>query len=167
MSWIKNLSDNLIVNANLYLDNKNNTDIKLPIPQKNHTIIQHITTPIIQIKKAKNKIVKNYNISWNLTASIDGIDFTQNYSCYDDECLESTFFIDEILDFANEQGFTKIGYKHPKVNEFNIIIDCDINEFIKKIQNFIKFKTGRFITNSITRLDCNSELYNATDVIKN
>jgi hypothetical protein len=148
MSWIDNLSKNLISNADLYIgDDKVDTVLNQPITQ-----------PTIQIKK--QKIVKNYNISWNLIANIDDIDFTQNYSCYDDKCLDSTFFIDEMLDFANDQGFTKIGYKHPKINEFNILIECDINEFTKKIKNFIEFKTGKFITHSITRLDNNDDIYN-------
>ena len=155
MSWVDNLSKNLISNADLYIgDDKVDTVLNQPITQP---ITQRITQPTIQIKK--QKVVKNYNISWNLIANIHDIDFTQNYSCYDDKCIESTFFIDEMLDFANDQGFTKIGYKHPKINEFNILIECDIDEFNKKIKNFIEFKTGKFITYSITRLDNNDDIY--------
>jgi hypothetical protein len=46
----------------------------------------------------------DYKYSWILTPNIDGIDFNKlhEYGCYDDRCLISTFFIDEMLDCLDD-----------------------------------------------------------------
>lgn len=41
------------------------------------------------------------DITWILTPNLEDIDLDNmmNYSCYDDKCLISSYFIDDILDF--------------------------------------------------------------------
>lgn len=90
--------------------------------------------------------------TWILTPDLTGIDIynLHNYSCYDDECLISTFYRDEILDFLDDNSIEVIDYILTKGKfQYKLTFNADIIYFNNIIDSFIGFKTGRFKTTSI------------------
>ena len=91
-------------------------------------------------------------ITWILKPDLINIDIDNlhNYGPYEDECLISTFYINEILDFLEYNNITSIKYslidkKYYYVLSFSVY---KIN-FNKIFDKMIKFETGRFKTKSI------------------
>jgi hypothetical protein len=102
------------------------------------------------------------NITWILTPELEDIDLDNmiSYSCYDDKCLISSYWIDDILDFLNTLEIKEIHYKEPIYNDkyqykIKFIIEESRLEEIK--DKLIEFKTGRFRTTSIYRFDVKEE----------
>lgn len=91
--------------------------------------------------------------TWILTPDLSdiNIDDIHDYSCYDDKCLISTFFRDEILDFLEEMEIKNVDIFLDTENKFQYKAKFDID--IVKLNNIsrflITFKTGRFKTTSI------------------
>ena len=94
-----------------------------------------------------NNIVKT-TFKWILKASMEGIDLNKNYGCYDNKCLESTYYIDEMLDFIEDfnKSVKICNVKHQSINEYQITFLCDTEFLTKNKQKIINFKTGRFKT---------------------
>lgn len=93
--------------------------------------------------------------TWYMTPDLTDIDLDNlyNYSCYDDKCLISTFFIDAICDFLEEKKISC--YKWSLDDKYRYVIVFDTSETIfNNIQeDLIKFKTGKFRTTSIYKLE--------------
>ncbi len=89
--------------------------------------------------------------TWILTPDITDIDINNlhNYSCYDEECLISTFYKDEILDFLDENNIKVNEYVLTENFQYKFNFNINKELFNDKINNFINFKTGRFKTSSI------------------
>ena len=89
--------------------------------------------------------------TWILTPDITDIDINNlhNYGCYDEECLISTFYIDEMLDFLDENNIKVNEYVFTKDFQYKFSFNINKELFNDKINNFINFKTGRFKTSSI------------------
>ena len=99
------------------------------------------------------------DITWILTPNLEDIDLDNmmNYSCYDDKCLISSYFIDDILDFLEEELKIKGStYKLPiYLDKYQYKMGFSLEESrLEEIKDqLIEFKTGRFITTSIYKLD--------------
>jgi len=90
--------------------------------------------------------------TWILTPDLTDIDIDNlyNYNCYDDECLISSFYIGEILDFL-EDNKIKVNYYTLTGDkwQYKIVFESEkikINDILNKL---IIFTSGRFKTTSI------------------
>jgi len=100
--------------------------------------------------------------TWILTPDLSGIDLDKlyEYSCYDDKCLISTFYIDEILDFLDEhaENKPKITYQCKEFTDkysWKILLIMTDDIYEKVIERLILFHTGRFKTSSIYKKNNN------------
>jgi hypothetical protein len=89
--------------------------------------------------------------TWILTPDLTGIDQNniQEYSCYDDKCLISTFYIDEICDFLESLRVKPFNYIQTETYQYKILFELDEDYYEEIRDKLIQFKTGRFITTSI------------------
>ena len=89
--------------------------------------------------------------TWILTPNTIDIDLDnmQEYSCYDDECLISTFYIDEIYDFLESLRVKPSNYNLTETYQYKILFELEENKYEEIRDKLIQFKTGRFITTSI------------------
>lgn len=88
--------------------------------------------------------------TWILTPEYtDQIDLDNFYSlsCYDDDCLISTFFRDEILDFLEDKDIKN--YIYTLNEKFQYKLSFETNQIDLIINDLINFTTGRFKTTSI------------------
>lgn len=91
-------------------------------------------------------------LTWILTPDLTDIDIDEmySYSCYDDKCLISTFFKDEILDFLEEQGIKNVNIILTDDKfQYKPLFEIDIKDLNKVVNTLINFKTGRFKTTSV------------------
>lgn len=87
-------------------------------------------------------------VIWVLRASIKDINFKSYYSEYDDKCLQSKYWIEDITSFINDNmGIVKIK-KCSFINEYEITFEIQKYNFNPK--DFIKFSSGRFRTHSLS-----------------
>ena len=86
-----------------------------------------------------------------LTPDLTDIDINNiaQYSCYDDKCLISTFFRDEILDFLSDNKIKYINYILDDKLKYRIIFKIDKTKFENVFDKLIYFETGRFKCTSI------------------
>ena len=89
--------------------------------------------------------------TWILTPELTDIDIDKinEYSCYDDKCLISTFYKDELLDFLEDNGVKVDEYTLTSDFQYKFKFNMSRELFDTKINDFIGFKTGRFKTTSI------------------
>ena len=89
--------------------------------------------------------------TWILTPDLTDIDLDNlyNYGCYDDKCLISTFYIDEMLDFLDENNIKNLGYNFNNKYQYSIKFNLDNSAFNNVVDKLINFSTGRFKTSSI------------------
>lgn len=106
--------------------------------------------------------------TWTLTPDLNHIDLDiiQNYSCYDDRCLISTFFRDDIFDFLYELEIDPL-YSKSEDYKYKIVFDLDDEVYEVKRQKLIDFKTGRFITSSIYYFDEECEKWKKIILVSN
>ena len=89
--------------------------------------------------------------TWILTPDLTGIelDDIQKYSCYDDKCLISTFYIDEIYDFLEILKVKPSNYIQTEKYQYKLLFELDEDYYEEIRDKLIEFKIGRFITTSI------------------
>lgn len=89
--------------------------------------------------------------TWTLTPSLEDIELENihQYSCYDDKCLISTFYLDEIIDFLDENKIKYSYYELTEKYQYKIVINLSEEDFENKKDKIIQFQTGRFKTSSI------------------
>lgn len=91
-------------------------------------------------------------LTWLLTPDLTDINIDEmyKYSCYDDKCLISTFFRDEILDYLREQEIKNVNIILTDDKfQYKTLFEIDITELNKLVNSLINFKTGRFKTTSV------------------
>jgi len=87
---------------------------------------------------------------WILKANLDGLDMSRDdYGCYDDDCLESTFWIDEMLDFIEEELDGQTKKKKLELTRYEILFSANANNVYDKFEEMTKFESGRFRTNAV------------------
>ena len=87
-------------------------------------------------------------IIWTLFASMKNIIPNNYYSEYDDKNLNSKYWIDDITSFIEDNNGIIIN-KCIYINKYEIIFSCKEYDF--KLNNYIKFSSGRFNTLSIVQ----------------
>jgi hypothetical protein len=89
--------------------------------------------------------------TWILTPSLQDIDIENmySYSCYDDRCLISTFFIDDILDLLDRLNLKCISHVLNEKYQYKILLEMSDDKYNSVKNNLVNFSTGRFITTSI------------------
>jgi len=56
-------------------------------------------------------------------ATTEGIDWEDDYSCYDEKCLSSTFWKDDILDFLEDKMKASIySFRIPVINKYECVL---------------------------------------------
>ena len=98
-------------------------------------------------------------VLWILKANIKGIDFNKEYNEYDDKCLESKYWIDDIISFIKDNDGTIIKKNCKCIDKYEITFD--ISKYKFNMNEFIKFISGRFYTWSLSYYNDNwNSLYN-------
>lgn len=113
-------------------------------------VIYVIFCELMQQKMEENLLnLKNY--TWILSPDLTNIDIENlnSYSCYDDKCLISTFFLDEILDFLEDKNVQNINHMMTDKFQYKIAFFTDEINFNTIINDLINFNAGRFETSSI------------------
>ena len=87
-------------------------------------------------------------ILWILKASTRGIDFSKEYDEYDDKCLESKYWINDIISFIKDNNGTIINKNCKHINKYEITFEIPKYNFT--VNDFIKFISGRFYTYSLS-----------------
>lgn len=95
-------------------------------------------------------------ILWILKASIKGIDFCKEYNDFDDKCLESKYWINDIISFIKDNNGTIVKKDCSCINKYEIIFE--ISKYNFKSNDFIKFISGRFYTYSLSYYNTNWNL---------
>ena len=91
-------------------------------------------------------------LTWILTPDLSDMDIEEmyKYSCYDDKCLISTFYKDEIFDFLEEEGIKNINIILTEDKfQYKAVFEIDFKDLSRVVNILINFKTGRFKTTSV------------------
>ena len=87
-------------------------------------------------------------------ADTDGIDWDENYSCYDSDCLSSTLWKEDILDLLEDELCAQvISFTIPFINKYECVVRMRRQVFDQQFQLLASFKTGRFYTYKICEID--------------
>ncbi len=84
--------------------------------------------------------------TWTVKPDTKGINPDQyNVSCYSDDCLTSTYFRNEILDFLEDDHNIKI-LNYKRIHDYSYVVKFETNEdkFNQIYNELITFYTGRF-----------------------
>ena len=113
---------------------------------------QEYVVKYIPVKYFKYIFEEKVKLTWILTPDLSDIDIDEmyKYSSYDDKCLISTFYKDEILDFLEEQGIKNINLLLTEDKfQYKANFEIDFKDLSRVVNILINFKTGRFKTTSI------------------
>ena len=113
---------------------------------------QEYVVKYIPVKYFKYIFEEKVKITWILTPDLTDIDIDEmySYSCYDDKCLISTFFKDEILDYLKEQEIKNVNIILTDGKfQYKTLFEIEITTLNKVVNSLINFKTGRFKTTSV------------------
>ena len=86
-------------------------------------------------------------VVWQLYASMKGID-KKYYEEYDDRNLSSNYWIYDIKSFIKDINGNITNIDTSSINQYKIIFTCSKYDF--NINDFIKFRSGRFFTKCIS-----------------
>lgn len=94
---------------------------------------------------------------WVLTPDMSDIDpeVMDQYSCYDDRCLITIYYIDYISDFLDDN---EIPFRYNKMNsefEWKLTLEISDKQVISKL---VRFRTGRYTTSALYPI-CKYKLY--------
>lgn len=92
---------------------------------------------------------------WTIKPDVKQIDFSnRNMSCYSDDCLDSTFFLNEILDFLEDDHNIKIlKYSIDREYCYTIFFELSDKKFDDIFNELITFYTGKFKSSELLKND--------------
>ena len=99
-------------------------------------------------------------VVWELYASIKGIDKNKYYSQYDEENLESKYWMYDVVSFIEDNEGVIVEKKLNRLKNhivYCLTFECMTDSFI--LNSYIKFRSGRFYTHSIIHITKNSNNY--------